>query len=381
MRIFILVIISVYAMSVLSDTALAAVKIRGLGNSFQRLTKDKQLIIGYYGGSITEGAGASDGNKTSWRGLTTQWFKDQYPQAKITEVQASIGGTGSRLGAFRIEDDLIKHKPDLIFVEYAVNDGGDDEKSITRNMEGIVRHIWRNNPRADIVFVYTTTKSLAGAYEQGALPNAIIFDHKIAEFYGIPEVNVGKTLFDALKGDVTWQTLTIDTVHPNDTGYKIYGDQVAAFLQKHRKDRQSGTMKLPLPYTPNPIEYGRLVDAWTIDAPGWVKEDQSLGGRYPHRITSDKPGTELIYKFEGTAIGIYWNMGPDSGDIEWSLDGGPSRKTSSWDIFAKDYHRANSVIFADDLVKGPHTLKLKVLPDHQPESKGTVIRIGAFLVQ
>lgn len=81
---------------------------RDLGNAFGKVQRDRQLTIGYFGGSITEGAGASDAAKTSWRSLTTSWFRKQFPNAQITEINAAIGGTGSPLGAFRTQTDLLR---------------------------------------------------------------------------------------------------------------------------------------------------------------------------------------------------------------------------------------------------------------------------------
>jgi lysophospholipase L1-like esterase len=355
---------------------------RGLGNTFAKLAKEKTLTVGYFGGSITEGAGASRPEKT-WRALTTAWFREQFPQARIVEVNAAIGGTGSHLGAFRCQEDLLCKKPDLVFLEYAVNDSGGPETTVLRAMEGIVRQIWKANPRADIVFVYTTTKSLADAYERGETPNAVLWDQRVADRYGIPAVNVGRALWQAIHGGKgTWETLTVDTVHPNDAGYAIYAEVMRAFLESRRNDKPARPMRrLPAPLTPDPLENGRLADAWTVDAPGWTKENESLAGRYPHRIACDKPGTELVYRFKGTAVGLYWIMGPDSGDVEWAVDGSPPRRVSSWDIFALHYARANAVVLTDTLPPGEHTLRLKILPDKNPQSTGTAIRIGAFLVQ
>ena len=36
-------------------------------------------------------------------------------------LNAVISGTGSDLGAFRVSEQLLKYKPDLIFIEFAVN--------------------------------------------------------------------------------------------------------------------------------------------------------------------------------------------------------------------------------------------------------------------
>ena len=92
-----------------------------LRNSAYKLKNNKKLTVGYFGGSITEGAGASDPSNC-WRSLTTQWLRDTYPDCEINEIMAAIGGTGSDLGAYRCEKDLLSGSPDLVFIEFSCND-------------------------------------------------------------------------------------------------------------------------------------------------------------------------------------------------------------------------------------------------------------------
>jgi lysophospholipase L1-like esterase len=110
-----------------------------LPNTFASLEAGKTVRIAYLGGSIT----AQEG----WRPKTLKWFRDQFPTAKVEEINAAIGGTGSDLGIFRLKHDVLDHDPDLLFVEFAVNDGGAPPEQIHRCMEGIVRQTWRHNPR------------------------------------------------------------------------------------------------------------------------------------------------------------------------------------------------------------------------------------------
>ena len=88
-----------------------------LDNTFYKLKHNLSLTVGYFGGSITEGAGASDASKTSWRAGVTDWFRVTYPDAVVREIQATIGGTGSDLGMYRCDADLLSKNPDLVFVE------------------------------------------------------------------------------------------------------------------------------------------------------------------------------------------------------------------------------------------------------------------------
>ena len=56
-----------------------------LNNTIYKLKNNKKLNIGYFGGSITEGAGASHPNNC-WRSLVTKWFRDRYSECEINEI-------------------------------------------------------------------------------------------------------------------------------------------------------------------------------------------------------------------------------------------------------------------------------------------------------
>lgn len=349
-------------------------KSNSIAGVWNNLADEKKLSIGYFGGSITEGAGATDGSKTSWRALTTAWFRQQFPQAQITEVNAAIGGTGSELGVFRCSRDLLRRKPDLVFVEFAVNDCGYPESVVLRSMEGIVRQIRADNSATQIIFVYTTAKHVK--------PVTAALQQKVADHYGLPSIDVGEMLKQEMQDKgASWETLTTDGVHPNDTGHALYATAIADFLSSHRGDTEVTVPTNVEPMAPNPINKAEMIDAWTVDTPGWTREPKSLAGRFPHFISADAPGTTLTFPFTGEAVGVYWMMAPDSGTIQWSIDEGPKREASSWDTYSEKSSRANYAVLATGLPRGPHVLKLEIAPHTAPQSKGTWIRVGAFLVE
>jgi hypothetical protein len=248
-------------------------------------------------------------------------------------------------------------------------------------MEGIVRQILTANPWAEIVFVYTTSKALAEAYTEGKTPEAVEYHQAIARHYAIAEVNVGRDLADAIaRGEGSWETLTTDGVHPNDAGYARYQKSIEAFLETHRNDMPTPALfSLPDAVTKDPFAGAHLDDAAALSTPGWQKEEKPLG-TLPHYLATDAAGSELVHIFTGTTVGIYWLIAPDSGDVEWSIDGGEFKRLSSWDKYALKFSRPGYVILADDLSSGEHRLTIRVLAEKNPQSKGTWIRIGAFLV-
>lgn len=355
---------------------------QSLGRCIDRLNKKHKLSIGYFGGLLTAEDGASALSNASWQALTTAWFKDQFPDASIKEIGAAIDGADSLLGAFRCQTDLIRQSPDLVFVEFAVNDTGGEELRVKRSLEGIVRQIWQANPWAEIVFIYTTTKAQSSAYANGGVPEAVGYHQAIARHYGIPEIDLGRALAERIdRGDGSWEMLTSDGVHPNDAGCAFYMTLLEDFLKSHRNDSDTPPLiVMPDPLTKDPFSGAHIEDATTLLAPGWQKEEKPLGDRFPHYLASSEPGTELVHHFSGTTIGLLWLIAPDSGDIEWSIDDGKPQRLSSWEPDAANSARANYVFLADNLPSGQHTLKIKVLGEKNSRSRGTWIRIGAFLV-
>jgi lysophospholipase L1-like esterase len=353
----------------------------------QRLAAGNRCTIAYFGGSITEGYDASDPTRTSWRALTTAWFRRTYPQIHFNEVNASIGGTGSDLGAFRLANDVLPHRPDLVFIEFAVNDQDAPEDLILRGFEGCVRRLLRSLPNAALVVVLTTQRKVAAEWEAGRTPLSVQAHQRVAGHHGLPCINLAPSILAAVAKDPTaWTRLMPDNVHPKDAGFTLYAETVTAFLAdwlaaSGTQETASGARALPSPITTNSWERGDLLPAVTLKAPGWVAESESLAGRFPNRLASDTPGASVQLDFTGSTVGVYWLVSPDAGAAEWSIDEGPWQTTSAWDPYAQRFTRAHYRFLAADLAGGPHRLHLRVSATVPGGSTGRWLRIGAFLVE
>lgn len=54
--------------------------------------------------------------------LALKLLKDKYPYAVINTILTSIGGEQSEKGAARFADDVLPYKPNILFIDYALND-------------------------------------------------------------------------------------------------------------------------------------------------------------------------------------------------------------------------------------------------------------------
>lgn len=363
----------------------------GLGNVFAKLRAEQEVRIAYFGGSIT----AADG----WRVKTLQWFRDRYPMARVVEINAAIGGTGSDLGVYRFEQDVLSRKPDLIFVEFAVNDGGAEPVSIWRAMEGIIRQAWRQDPSIDICYVYTMVADFATDYDKGLFPRATSADEMLAAYYGIPSISVayptaemaraGRLLFtprkDALGHEMTPPDGVIiwsdDNVHPRDAGHAIYAQAIQDQLAAWESSARAEPHELKPPFVADNWEHARLVPlAPAMLTPGWrvMGTMEGLGAAFGDRLptlwTAEAPGERIHFRFRGTAVGLYDLLGPDGGKAIVTLDG-ETRTVDRFDWFCT-CHRLAALPIASGLPDVVHEVTVEIAAE-QPDRSPVIDRVQA----
>lgn len=342
------------------------------------LAGKKEIVLGFLGGSITEGAGASS-EERNFCSLVTQWLTKQYPENSFQMVNAGVGGTDSSLGAYRVERDLLVHQPDVVFVEFATNDTDMSYDRGCATMEGIVRKILRRNKETRIVFIYTLTRRLIERYyARGMAPVSVRAHQRIADAYHIPSLNMGRLLYDRmLQEHARVEEYLPDTSHPNDAGYAFYAEKIIEFLL------QMSWEAIPFPkepVIPGNLEFARLVLAEKYEGENWTLVRQTMHGRLPSYVESNIFQAELVIPFEGTEIGIYWCMDKDSGKIGYHVDSCEEKKASGWDHYCVNFNRANSLMLVSGLEYGKHELHIRVLDEKDEASEGYYVRIGAFLI-
>ncbi len=357
-----------------------------LTNTAYRLHTEKKLTVGFFGGSITEGAGATSWNSTSWRANITRYLKETYPEAEITAINAAVGGTGTDLGFFRCEHDLLQYNPNLVFIEFAVNDSGISSEEQFKCYESCLRQIMTKDPTTEIVCVFTITKEI----EQKLLTfgdfRSRTAQTTLAYHYGLDMVNIGEHLRMAVAmngGD--WMKYTIDNVHPNDEGYLILTEAMKnALIRLLAETPDTLTARaIPAPYCEEEtIPYGKLVEMRDLvdHAEGWHFVDKPFKWRFPHYVTADGIGSELTYEFDGRNFGLYYIADKDTGMIELTLDDKETKIVSTWDEACKSYSRGSYAIPFKNLEKGHHTVTLRVSEKKDAESLGNKISIFALLV-
>lgn len=347
----------------------------GLPNIIQKLENGDTVTIVYFGGSNTRSEG--------YRVMTADWLREKYPKADIRTVNAGINGTGSDLGCARLETDVLRHRPDLVFVEFVGNDGGDPESKA--RMEGIVRQIRKRSRFTDILFVYTLKERDVALFQSGEYQKGALMQEEVADYYGIPSIHLGvavshlvsegKLVFTS-REDVSISgavVFTHDSIHPTiPEGHQIYTDTITRSFEAIIELRgQQGRLVHHLPQNPlvpaNPWEYATMLslDSLTTFSAGWsymTPDDSALVREYnwlfPGLWRAVDPGEAITVQFEGTHIGLFDIGGPDSGRLKVSVDGGEPFIIDRFTLY--NDHNRNQYVFLPELPNGKHTVRFEI---------------------
>ncbi len=190
-----------------------------------RARRGEDVTIAFLGGSITQGAGAVPINKACYAYQTFKRFCEltgKGTDENIHYIKAGVGGTPSELGMLRYDRDVLRNgavTPDIVVVEFAVNDEGDETKG--ECYDSLVRRIYAspNKPAVLLLFsVFANDENLQERLSKVGrsydLPMVSIKDCVVKQFY--KKAGAGRV--------VSKNQFFYDCYHPTNTGHIIMAD-------------------------------------------------------------------------------------------------------------------------------------------------------------
>ena len=208
----------------------------------ERLQKGEDLTIAAIGTSLTDKGFNKD---TGWFEQTGAWLNGLSFPGKVTLANRAVCGsasrtdpttTGSKDGFHQLNEVLEHDNPDVIFIEFAINDAylpyHISQKQSQENLQTMIRQIrdWadrQNQGKGKTVDIVVQTMNNCIGHEAEKRPN-------LAQYYlGYEEVanaNPGVLFIDhyslwlglyhSREDDAPWTSWVPDTIHPNARGAK-----------------------------------------------------------------------------------------------------------------------------------------------------------------
>lgn len=309
----------------------------GLPQFFHKIGSGENATVVFMGGSITS-------TKDGYAYQIGAWLSDSLTNGKATVVNAGIGATGSDFGAFRTDKDILTYNPDLVFIEFAVNDAAKDSAQILKSMEGIVRKIINHNNGTNICFLYTISEKMLDDLNKGITFRSVKYMEQVADYYGIPSINLQTGVLELLhagklvfKGDKKLDykekiLFSGDGTHPQiNTGHAIYAGAIKKALLSLQKFEGKVPSKILQPLNQDNMEDAKLYDLDKVSKFGkWHLASKNdlfgdLSGAFKGKIgevwQNGADDDSIVFNFNGVQFGFNDVLGPSTGLIEICTDG------------------------------------------------------------
>lgn len=321
----------------------------------------------FLGGSITEGAGASK-YQNSYTYIVGQYLKNLHSNEKVNIINGGISGTGSHFGLFRLRKDVIDKNPQLVFIEFSVNDRIETSYRAAVTMEGILRQLSKMKSKPSVVLLITPT----------GLADACGSVHKrISYYYGVPVIDIQDYIFKHIgMNDYTWGDISIDNLHPNDKGHTIYAEYIVNTIEKNFDIINVRPVSKLKTITGYEFKNPDIVSYEKAEFYGHWREEFFHMSQINAAAVSDTVGDFIEFKFSGRCIAITTLLSDENGSIEINIDG----VNYFLDLYSNSKPNFSIVINIFNLSDDCHDMIIKVSNKKNPKSKGYKVIIGGFLI-
>ena len=196
-----------------------------LAEVMKKAESGQDIVIAVLGGSITQGT-ISTGSRDSevsvrrpYADIFFSWWEETFPDITVTKVNAGIGGTSSYLGVHRLEEDVMAYDPDLVLVEYSVNDGSD--YFYKKSYESLINKLMYRENAPAVMLLFMAQSNGTSAQD---------IHCEIGRLYELPMVSYKNVMEHLYDNGFTESDMSSDSSHPSVLGHAIVGEMLWRYL-------------------------------------------------------------------------------------------------------------------------------------------------------
>lgn len=327
-----------------------------LAAAMKKAEKGEPVTVGVIGGSITQGTAASN-SALCYASLFFQWWQEKFPDCQINTVNAGIGGTNSYLGVNRVDDQLLSADPDVVIVEFSVNDT--DKVMNKYSYDSLVQKILSYKTNPAVMLLFTTQ-------EDGTSLQDV---HKeIGAAYDLPMLSYREVVYpEVAAGTLAWSDISPDNIHPDDDGHGLIGQLLSRYLDSVY-DKKDTITEEPSAFdktgfTSDYYKNAKMYFPSTLEADSMEGFEVGTNTVYPDKFPENwvsSGGGSLTFTAECQTMGLFYLCTTDGkgGQFDVYMDG--ERKGSINSDFSGGWgnYGATDPIFTSNKSE-THTFEIK----------------------
>lgn len=229
-----------------------------------RILHQKRISLAFMGGSVTQGYENYRILPESYPGIAADMLRQQGYEVECTIC--ADAGMDSLTGAVLAEDVVLSKKPDIVFLEYAINET--TLRHSVEYFESLVRRLL-DAPCSPAVCLLLMRS--ANDYSCAS------FMRPMAEHYGLSCIDMREALNPSLAAqELTWDAFADKESHPNSDGHRLLAECVLHLIRcAGEQPRSPLPALLPEPWLDAPFQALRRIEE------GQVPEDILVTPDYP----------------------------------------------------------------------------------------------------
>ena len=349
---------------------------------FDKINNGEKITVSYLGGSITQGMNATK-SELCYAGVSSAWLDEVFAKnnsaSGVNYVNAGIPGTPSTLGLLRSTKQLLFEdtksgeslEPDIVFIEFAVNDGTDPQSKAM--YESLVRKTLSREKHPAVILIFTVLENGYSAQ-----------DHmkEIGEHYDVgmisvkdaitPEIEAGRMNFS---GDYA-----SDEAHPNNVGHALIADFIKYYFDK-AAERIGEKPEKEIPQLPGKWKYGfyysgiKNIELAEIENGSFERKDidcVTYKEGYVHDKTGNAPMT-FTGDFSKLLIAYRQYKNENYGAAEVIIDGKHKCNLEGYSV--DGWGNVATELVLNDVAKKEHTVEIK-MKEGDEEKEFVLLDIG-----
>ncbi|MHA6529506.1 SGNH/GDSL hydrolase family protein [Paenibacillus sp. BAC0078] len=354
--------------------------------SLEKAAKGEDVTIAYIGGSITQGAGAKPIHTECYAYQSYLRFKELFGKdggENIHFVKAGVGGTPSELGVIRYERDVLRDgavTPDIVVVEFAVNDEGDETKG--NCFESLILKILAAENRPAVILLFSVFVNDWNLQDRLS---------PVGRHYNLPMVSVKDAVTEQFRlsksegNIISKRQFFYDIYHPTNDGHQVMADSLAhLFSETYNSPTDDEDITLDQPPILGSdfagtrlLDRKSLIDTASIEAGGFSETDTELQmvemdanpfgtAEFPHNWLHTASSGQISFKLTITSknlILVYKDSGsPEFGKADIFVDG---KLVLTADPHVNNWTHCNPVILYQHKHSQKHVIEIKMAAEDQ----------------
>lgn len=263
--------------------------------------ENEAVTVAFLGGSVTEGYNPERRIINNYAKRFCSYFQEKYcKDSNCICVNQGLSATDSMLGLVFADNCIKKVNPDIVFIEYAINNSMD--RTMIKTYESLIYKLLEMDSQPAVIPIIVCNRDFytcSGYMET------------IAKHYNLPVINLYNVIKQGIdSGSMSWDQYSNDYAHPTEEGHRMIFEGILQLFEHIEsmmdyKDylpnepcfgREFHTLEYYDRGSAHPIELGSFHETDTLPSfqQGWSYVQGT--GNQPFRINIECKSFFLIYE-------------------------------------------------------------------------------------